>query len=71
MVRTRTHQFTFNSGDPGELYDLQQDPYQLGNIYGDSAYEGVRQDLMERMRRYMQELNDPLRGWFGRIKGAD
>ena len=70
MVRTRTHQFTFNSGDPGELYDLQRDPYQLDNVYGDPAYETVRQDLMGRMGRYMEELGDPLRGWFGRIKGA-
>ncbi len=70
MVRTRTHQFTFNSGDPGELYDLQRDPYQLDNVYGDPAYEAVRQDLMGRMNRYMEELGDPLRGWFGRIKGA-
>ena len=70
MVRTRTHQFTFNSGDPGELYDLQRDPYQLDNVYGDPAYEAVRRDLMERMGRYMEELGDPLRGWFGRIKGA-
>ena len=70
MVRTRTHQFTFNSGDPGELYDLQRDPYQLDNVYGDPAYEAVRQDLIGRMDRYMEELGDPLRGWFGRIKGA-
>ena len=70
MVRTRTHQFTFNSGDPGELYDLQRDPCQLDNVYGDPAYEAVRQDLMGRMDRYMEELGDPLRGWFGRIKGA-
>ncbi len=70
MVRTRDHQFTFNSGDPGELYDLQKDPYQLDNRYGDPAYEKVRQDLISRMDRYMQELDDPLRGWFGRIKGA-
>ena len=70
MVRTRTHQFTFNSGDPGELYDLQRDPCQLDNVYGDPAYEAVRQDLMGRMNRYMEELGDPLRGWFGRIKGA-
>ena len=70
MVRTRTHQFTFNSGDPGELYDLQRDPYQLDNVYGDPAYEAVRQDLLGRMDRYMEELGDPLHGWFGRIKGA-
>jgi len=70
MVRTRTHQFTFNSGDPGELYDLQRDPYQLHNVYGEPEYEEVRLDLMGRMERYMQDLEDPLRGWFGRIKGA-
>ena len=70
MVRTRTHQFTFNSGDPGELYDLQKDPYQLDNVYGAPEYETVRLDLINRMDRYMQELEDPLRGWFGRIKGA-
>ena len=70
MVRTRDHQFTFNSSDPGELYDLQKDPYQLDNVYGDPTYENVRQDLIGRMDRHMQELDDPLRGWFGRIKGA-
>lgn len=70
MIRTRTHQFTFNSGDPGELYDLQRDPYQLDNVYGTPEYEAVRLDLISRMERYMEELEDPLRGWFGRIKGA-
>ena len=70
MVRTRHHQFTFNSGDPGELYDLQKDPYQFDNRYGDPAYEKVRQDLISRMDWYMQKLDDPLRGWFGRIKGT-
>jgi len=70
MVRTKTHQFTFNSGDQGELYDLVADPYQLNNVYGQPQYETVRQDLIERMDRYMKDLKDPLRGWFGRIKEA-
>ncbi|MFH1573346.1 MAG: sulfatase/phosphatase domain-containing protein, partial [Acidobacteriota bacterium] len=70
MVRTRTHQFTFNSGDQGELYDLERDPYQLENVYGNPGYEEVRQDLMNRMDRRMRELGDPLYGWFRRIKGA-
>ena len=42
MVRTRTHQLTFNSGDQGELYDLVADPYQLHNVYGQPEYEEVR-----------------------------
>ena len=70
MIRTKTHQFTFNSGDPGELYDLGSDPYQLKNVYGDPSYESVRKDLMARMDKYMTSLNDPLYRWYGRIQGA-
>ena len=70
MVRTRTHQFTFNSTDPGELYDLQRDPYQLDNVYGDPAYYTVRQDLKRRMECYMEELGDPARGWYEKVKGV-
>jgi len=70
MVRTRTHQLTFNSSDTGELYDLAADPYQLNNVYGQPDYEGVRLDLMRRMENYMQELKDPLYGWFRRISAV-
>lgn len=68
MVRTRTHQFTFNSGDPGELYDLVADPYQLNNVYGRAEYEEVRLDLMARMDRYMQDLEDPLHWWYKKVR---
>jgi len=67
MVRTRTHQFTFNPSDIGELYDLEQDPYQLHNRYGDPAYAEIQKDLMERMGRYMDDLGDSQRGWFRRM----
>ncbi len=68
MVRTRTHQFTFNSSDRGELYDLEKDPYQLNNVYGYADYEDVRKDLMNRMERYLQTLDDPVKGWFNTMK---
>ena len=67
MVRTKTHQLTFNAADQGELYDLAADPYQLNNVYGKAEYEEVRQDLMARMERYMIDLGDPLYGWFSRM----
>ncbi len=70
MLRTRTHQFTFNSADQGELYDLVADPYQLNNVYAQPAYDGVRRDLMDRMERYMIDLGDPLLGWFQRMKAV-
>lgn len=67
MVRTRTHQLTFNAADQGELYDLVQDPYQLHNVYGDPAYDTVRRDLGDRMRAHMERLRDPLLGRFRSI----
>jgi arylsulfatase A-like enzyme len=67
MVRIRTLQLTFNSADPGELYDLVADPYQLNNVYGQPEYESVRLELMARMEDYMRALGDPLYGWFRRM----
>ena len=67
MVRTRTHQLTFNSADQGELYDLVLDPYQLTNVYGQPAYEKVRRDLGARMEAHMVRLRDPLLGRFRTI----
>ena len=60
-------QFTFSSNDTGELYDLERDPYQLDNRYGDPDYDEVRRDLMSRMERHMTELRDPVLGWFRRM----
>jgi arylsulfatase A-like enzyme len=70
MVRSRTHQFTFNSSDQGELYDLENDPYQLNNVYSDPTHDATRRDLMDRMQGYMDDLQDPLRNWYGRIRGG-
>jgi len=70
MVRTHTHQLTFNSHDTGELYDMLNDPYQLQNLYNVPEYDGVRRNLLERMDRHMQQLGDPLYGWFRRISGV-
>jgi len=67
MVRTKTHQLTFNSADRGELYDLEKDPYQLVNVYEDPAYDKIRRDLLDRMHGYIRDLDDPVGRWFERI----
>ena len=67
LVRTRTHQLTFNAADQGELYDLRADPHQLVNRYGDPALEAVRRDLGARMQAHMERLGDPLLGRFRAI----
>lgn len=67
MVRTKTHQFTFNPSDIGELYDLDKDPFQLNNLYGDPAYHHVCKDLMARMEHHMKKLGDAQYNWFKRM----
>ena len=49
-----------DSGDQGELYDLAAAPYQLNNVYGQPVCEAVRLDLLARVGRNMDELEDPL-----------
>ena len=70
MVRTHRHQLTFNSADQGELYDLEADPYQLNNVHGQAEYADIQQTLMDKMGEYMQDLEDPLYGWFRRMESV-
>jgi arylsulfatase A-like enzyme len=41
-----------------EMYDLQQDPQELRNVYDDPEYAAVREDMTRRMWQAQQELGD-------------
>ncbi|MDD3925460.1 MAG: sulfatase [bacterium] len=43
-----------------ELYDLDEDPWELDNLAGKSGYEQVEGDLKGRLFRWMRETDDPL-----------
>lgn len=70
MVRTKTHQLTFNAHDIAELYDLVADPYQLQNLIDHPEYGDIKDDLKDRMKRYLTELNDPVAGWYNKTQGV-
>lgn len=42
----------------GELYDLQIDPHEMENLFEDSAHQGVRAELMEKLAYRQMELSD-------------
>jgi uncharacterized sulfatase len=42
-----------------ELYDSQQDPYELNNVAGDSQYADIKKRLSGELDRWMKEQNDP------------
>jgi len=41
-----------------ELYDLQKDPLELTNVYGNDEYSDITQTLLEQLRTLQREFGD-------------
>jgi len=60
-VRTRTHKlirFKDVGMDHWEMYDLQNDPSEMRNIYDDPAHEEIRQELHEKLKELRTHYDD-------------
>lgn len=56
---TRRHRLTIYEGmAAGELYDLENDPDELVNLWDAPTAHGLREDMMERLARKMMALAD-------------
>jgi hypothetical protein len=56
---TQRWRMTIAQGDPyGELYDLQNDPHEMDNVFDDAAYCSVRAELMEKLAYRQMEFAD-------------
>ena len=51
----------YNDIDEWELYDLQQDPQELNNLYGKGGYDDVTKELRAELLRLQEEYKDPVR----------
>jgi arylsulfatase A-like enzyme len=59
-VRTRRYKLIhFYRLGEWELYDLERDPDELSNVYGQEAYERVTEDLKAELRRLRQQYGVP------------
>jgi arylsulfatase A-like enzyme len=68
ILRTRTHKFVYNRSDIGELYDLEQDPWEMRNLIDLPESRAVQEELMARMREHMVRLDDPILRPFDTIR---
>ncbi len=68
MIRTHKYKFIFNGPSIGELYDLEKDPNEMVNQISNPEYGNIKKNLIKMLLEEMKNLNDPLVGWFGRIK---
>ena len=46
-----------------ELFDCQEDPYELKNLIDDPQYAKVRDSMHERIMKMMNDTRDPFRGY--------
>lgn len=63
MLRTERYKYVHNAPDRNELYDLECDPHELGNLIEHPAYKEVRADLEARLVERMRETDDPIAPW--------
>ena len=44
-----------------ELYDMQADPSEMHNLYGEAEYEPVVKELKDELLKLQEQYNDPVR----------
>lgn len=65
-VRTERYKLIhfYNDIDVWELYDLQEDPSEMNNLYGQPGTEEITQQLLTRLKELQEEYDDPIRHKF-------
>ena len=49
MLRTRRWKFNYYPGNAGELYDLENDPGELHNLYAGAAHQATVREMKGRL----------------------
>lgn len=57
------YKLNINLFSSDELYDMQNDPYELKNLIADESMKTIRNDLHDRLLEHMNETVDPFRGY--------
>ena len=60
VVTPEGWKFNYSAGGEHELYNLNDDPYELRNLARNSAHRGRMQELSVRIRRWQDETEDSL-----------
>lgn len=51
----------YNDIDNWELYDLQEDPHEMNNIYGKPGTEEITKQMKEELKKQQEKYDDPIR----------
>ena len=70
-VRTERYKLIhfYNDIDEWELYDLQEDPTEMHNLYGQPGYEEVTRELHAELKKLQAQYKDPIEEKLQAAKG--
>ena len=63
LLRTERHKLVYYPHDVDELYDVQEDPWELRNLAEEPGHRQLRAELQARLEARMAAAGDPLRHW--------
>lgn len=52
-------ELAFAKRPPEELYDLENDPFQMTNVAGSESYQEIKKELSGKLTKYLRENGDP------------
>ena len=52
-------ELAFAKRPPEELYDLENDPFQMTNVAGSESYWEIKEELSGKLTKYLRENGDP------------
>ena len=61
MIRTQAHKLVRRTYGDHELYDLEKDPLELKNVYGEKEYASVQAELEMRLLDWYIATADAVR----------
>ena len=77
LVVTDRYKYVWNEGDLDELYDLDQDPFEMKNLINSESHISILEDMKQRLIRWREDTGDvierdlikrKLRGWSHGLK---
>jgi len=59
-IRTANYKLIhfYNDIDAWELYDMKKDPHEMNNVFGDSSYQTIQEEMMKLLQETRQTYND-------------
>lgn len=66
MIRNERWKYVWNLTDIDELYDLQNDRWELKNLIADKKYENILKDLRKNLYDDLLKRKDPVINWAGK-----